>query len=69
MEHINLSLASIDRVTQENASMAEEVARNADGLTQQASTLLQLLSSIHTNEQSDPNPPARPILVANRDAA
>ena len=59
LEEIQIGLGSIDQVTQSNAASAEESASSSEDLANQAEKLTQMISMFKLNDISEKSPAAR----------
>jgi methyl-accepting chemotaxis protein len=67
IEQVNKAITMMDDVTQQNAALVEEASAAAQALTEQASSLTQLISRYRVGEGSaeeNPRPVARPAAPA-----
>ncbi len=72
IEQVNKAITMMDDVTQQNAALVEEASAAAQALTEQASSLTQLISRYHVGEGSAEEAPraaARPASTPTRAAA
>jgi len=70
IEQVNKAITMMDDVTQQNAALVEEASAAAQALTEQASSLTQLIARYKVGEGADeahraPAAPARPKPVAS----
>jgi methyl-accepting chemotaxis protein len=73
IEQVNKAITMMDDVTQQNAALVEEASAAAQALTEQASSLTQLIARYKVGEGADeahraPAAPARPKAVASAPA-
>ena len=63
LDEVNTAVSNMDEMTQQNAALVEETTAAAQSLEDQASGLLQMVSSFKTAESADRPSPAAPIRV------